>query len=78
MIRNNRGKIYYSQTDILSDLRLQRSEHGNHCARSSEQQAMLALGYFSTSETIVVSRDRKSCPKIHPGRKLFGVEFQVC
>ena len=38
-----RGKIY-SWTDIISDRRLQRSEHGSNCARSSEQQDMLALG----------------------------------
>ena len=37
------GKIY-SQTDIISDRRLQRSKHGSNCARSSEQQDMLALG----------------------------------
>ena len=37
------GKIY-SQTDIISDRRLQRSKHGSNCARLSEQQDMLALG----------------------------------
>ena len=37
------GKIY-SRTDIISDRRLQRSKHGSNCARSSEQQDMLALG----------------------------------
>ena len=34
----------YSQTDIFSDLRLQRSKHGSNCARSSEQQDMLGVG----------------------------------
>ena len=34
----------FSQTDIFSDPRLQRSKHGSNCARSSEQQDMLALG----------------------------------
>ena len=34
----------YSQTDIFSDLRLQRSKHGSNCATSSEQQDMLGLG----------------------------------
>ena len=34
----------YSRTDIISDRRLQRSKHGSNCARSSEQQDMLALG----------------------------------
>ena len=34
----------YSRTDIISDHRLQRSKHGKNCARSSEQQDMLALG----------------------------------
>ena len=29
---------------IISDRRLQRSKHGSNCARSSEQQDMLALG----------------------------------
>ena len=37
------GKIY-SRTDIISDPRLQRSKNGSNCARSSEQQDMLALG----------------------------------
>ena len=37
------GKIY-SWTDIISDRILQRSKHGSNCARSSEQQDMLALG----------------------------------
>ena len=37
------GKIN-SRTDIISDRRLQRSKHGSNCARSSEQQDMLALG----------------------------------
>ena len=37
------GKIY-SRTDIISDRRIQRSKHGSNCARSSEQQDMLALG----------------------------------
>ena len=37
------GKIY-SWTDIISDRRLQRSKHGSNCARSSEQQDMLAVG----------------------------------
>ena len=59
-----RGKIY-SQTDIFSDLRLQRSKHGSNYARSSEQQDILALGYFSTPEAIVVHGFRKSCLKIH-------------
>ena len=36
-----RGKNW---TDIISDCRLQRSKHGSNCARSSEQQDMLALG----------------------------------
>ena len=44
----------YSQTDIFSELRLQRSKHGSNCARSSEQQDMLGLGEFSTPEAIVV------------------------
>ena len=34
----------YSQNDIISDRRLQRSKHGKNCARSSEQQDMLVLG----------------------------------
>ena len=34
----------YSRTDVISDHRLQRSKHGKNCARSSEQQDMLALG----------------------------------
>ena len=34
------AKIYF-QTGIL-----QRSKHGSNCARSSEQQDMLGLGYF--------------------------------
>ena len=34
-----------SRTDIFSEPRIQRSKHGNNCARSSsEQQDMLALG----------------------------------
>ena len=37
----------YSQNDIISDHRLQMSKHGSNCARSSEQQDMLALGWFS-------------------------------
>ena len=37
----------YSRTDIISDCRLQRSKHGRNCARSSEEQDMLALGEFS-------------------------------
>ena len=40
---SHKGKIY-SRTDIISDRRLQRSKHGSNCARSSEQQDMLALG----------------------------------
>ena len=55
----------YSQTDIFSELRLQRSKHGSNCARSSEQQNMQALGQFSTSEATVVRGDKKSRPKIH-------------
>ena len=55
----------YSQTDIFSDFRLQRSEHHSSCARSSEQQDILALGQFSILETIVVCGNRKSCQKIH-------------
>ena len=54
----------YSRTDVFSDLRNQRSKHSSNCARSSEQQDMLGLGYFSLPETIVVRRDRKSRPKI--------------
>ena len=34
----------YSRTDIFSDRVLQRSKHGSNCARSSEQQDILALG----------------------------------
>ena len=34
----------YSQTDIFSEVRLQRSKYSSNCARSSEQQDMLALG----------------------------------
>ena len=34
----------YSQTDMFSELRLQRSKHGSNCARSSKQQDMLGLG----------------------------------
>ena len=54
----------YSRTDIFSDCRLQRSNHSNNCARSSEQQDMLALGKFSIPENNVVQGDRKSHPKI--------------
>ena len=54
----------YSQTDIFSELRFQRSKHGSNSARSSEQQDMLGLGLFSTPRAIVVHGDRKSCPKI--------------
>ena len=32
------------QTDVFSELRLQRSKHGSNCAKSSEQQDMLGLG----------------------------------
>ena len=32
-----------SQTEIFSELRLQRSKHGSNCARSSKQQDMLGL-----------------------------------
>ena len=55
----------YSRTDVFSDHRLQRSTHGSHCARSSKQQDILALGYFSIPETFVVRGDRKSRSKIH-------------
>ena len=34
----------YSQTDTLSDTRLQRSKHGKNSDRSSEQQDMQSLG----------------------------------
>ena len=44
----------YLQTDTFSDPRLQRSKHGNNSDRSSEQQAMRALGQFLIPETIVV------------------------
>ena len=55
----------YSWTDIFSDHRLQRSKHGSNCGRSSEQQDILALGYFSIAKTFVVHRNKKSCSKIH-------------
>ena len=42
----------YSQTDIFSELRLQRSKHGSNSARSSEQQNMLGLGLFSTPKLL--------------------------
>ena len=57
------GKIY-SWTDLISDHRLQRSKYGSNCARSSEQQDMLALGYFVIPENIVVRGDRKPRLKI--------------
>ena len=50
---NVEAKIY-SQTDIFSVLRLQRSKHSNNCDRSSEQQDILALGWLSIPETIIV------------------------
>ena len=53
----------YSWTDTFSDSGLQRSKHGSNCARSSEQQAKLALGLFLIAEIIVVRGDRKSRPK---------------
>ena len=65
--RNTRGCVegkIYSQTDIISDRRLQRSKHSSNCARSSQQQDMLALGQFSIPENIVVCGDRKSGLKI--------------
>ena len=46
-----------SQTEIFSELRLQRSKHGSNCARSSRQQDMLALGWFSTPKATVVRGD---------------------
>ena len=55
----------YSRTDIFLDQRLQRSKHGSNCARSLEQQNILALGSFLISETFVVHGDRKSHPKTH-------------
>ena len=55
----------YSRTDIFSDHRLQRSKHGSNCARSTEQQNMLALQYFSIPEAFVVRGGTKSRPKIH-------------
>ena len=51
--------------DAFSDLRLQRSKHGNNSDRSLAQQDMQALGWFLIPETIVVREDRKSCLKIH-------------
>ena len=54
----------HSRTDIISDRRLQSSKHGSNCAKSSEQRDMLALGWFSIPENIVVRGDRKSRPKI--------------
>ena len=44
----------HSRTDIFSDARLQKSKHGNNCAKSSEQQDMQTLGVFSIPETLVV------------------------
>ena len=55
----------YSRTDIFLDQRLQRSKHDSNCARSLEQQDILALGSFLISETFVVHGDRKSHPKTH-------------
>ena len=34
----------HSRIDIFSDRRLQKSKHGNNCARSSEQQDIQTLG----------------------------------
>ena len=55
----------YSRTDIFSDPRLQRSKCGNNSARSSEQQDMQALGWFTIPGTIVVCGNNKSRLKIH-------------
>ena len=49
----------YSRTNIFSDHRLQRSKHSNNSARSSQQQDMQVLGYFSISETFVVCMNSK-------------------
>ena len=61
----------YSQTDIFSEPRLQRAKRGNNSARSSEQQDMQALGWFSMPKTIVVHGDRKSRPKMHCANNFF-------
>ena len=68
----------YSRTNIFSDCRLQKSKHGSNCARSSEQQDMLALGQFSIPKNIVVHRDRKSCLKIRckTTRNFFSASFK--
>ena len=62
----------YFQTDIISDRRRQRSKHdSSNCARSSEQQDMLALGEFLIPENNVVCRDRKvNCSKSRGGEIL--------
>ena len=44
----------YSQTDIFSEVRLQRSKHGS-----------TGIVFFSTPEAVVVCGDRKSRLKIH-------------
>ena len=59
--RHVEAKIY-SQTDTFLDPRLQRSKHSSNYARSSEQQDILGLGYFSIPETSIAHRGRKSCP----------------
>ena len=42
----------YSQTDIFSELRLQRTKHGSNSARSSEQQDMLGWDSFQHLELL--------------------------
>ena len=56
VISNKVEAKIYSRTDIFSDPRLQRSKYSRNCARSSEQQNMLA---FLIPETIVVRGDIK-------------------
>ena len=57
--RRVEAKIY-SRTNTFSDHRLERSKDGSNCARSSEQQNILALGWFLIPKTFVQS-DRKPC-----------------
>ena len=65
------------QTDIISDPRLQRSEHdSSNCARSSMQQDMLALGEFLIPENIVVVGNRKvNCSKSRGGEILLLLQL---